>query len=242
MVTNDKVLGQPIGGLDLLHRHDCVISRLTRAGIELVPSPSLKLQFGDICTVIGEPANLKAAGRTLGNREQALQQAQILPIFLGIALGVLVGSIPVAFPGMPAPVKLGLAGGPLIAALVLSRIGHIGPFVWFMPPSANHALREIGIVLFLGIVGLKAGEHFVDILTEGDGLLWLVYGAMITIIPLLLVGFVARLVLKMNYLTLCGLLAGGMTDPPGTGLRQWNSPIGGSLSGLCHGLPAGDVP
>jgi putative transport protein len=228
VVTNDKVLGQPIGAVDLLHRHGCVISRITRAGVELMPSASLKLQFGDICTVIGEPANLKAAGRLLGDREQALQQAQILPIFLGIALGVLLGSIPVAFPGMPAPVKLGLAGGPLIAAIVLSRIGHIGPFVWFMPPSANHVLREIGIVLFLGIVGLKAGEHFIQLITEGDGLVWLGYGALITIIPLLVTAFVARLALKMNYLTLCGLLAGGMTDPPAlafaNGIRPSEAP------------------
>lgn len=228
VVTADGVLGKPIGTLDLLHRHDCVISRITRAGIELSPSPSLKLQFGDICTVIGEPENLKAAARVLGNREQALQQAQILPIFLGIALGVLLGSVPLALPGMPAPVKLGLAGGPLIVAIVLSRIGHIGPFVWFMPPSANHALREIGIVLFLGIVGLKAGESFVAILTEGDGLLWLGYGALITIIPLMIVAFVARLALKMNYLTLSGLLAGAMTDPPAlafaNGIRPSEAP------------------
>lgn len=214
VVTSDKVLGHAIGGLDLLHRHDVVISRVNRAGVELTPSPGLKLEFGDICTVIGTPQNLAAAAAVLGNRAQALQQAQILPIFLGIALGVLLGSIPFAFPGMPAPVKLGLAGGPLIAAIVLARIGHIGPFVWFMPPSANHALREIGIVLFLGIVGLKAGESFVALLTEGDGLKWLLWGALITIVPLLIVGFAARLFLRMNYLTLCGLLAGGMTDPP----------------------------
>lgn len=228
VVTAGGVLGRSIGGLDLLRRHDCVISRITRSGVELSPSPSLKLQFGDICTVIGEPENLKAAARVLGDREQALQQAQILPIFLGIALGVLLGSIPIAFPGMPAPVKLGLAGGPLIAAIVLSRIGHIGPFVWFMPPSANHALREIGIVLFLGIVGLKAGESFVAILTEGDGLLWLGYGVLITLIPLLIVGFAARLLLGMNYLTLSGLLAGGMTDPPAlafaNGIRPSEAP------------------
>ncbi len=214
VVTNSAVLGHPIAGLDLLHRHDVVISRVTRAGVELTPSPSLKLEFGDICTVIGHPDSLRSAASVLGNREQALQQAQIIPIFLGIGLGVLLGALPLAFPGMPAPVKLGLAGGPLIAAIVLSRIGHIGPFVWFMPPSANHALREIGIVLFLGIVGLKAGESFVSILTNGDGLWWLGYGVLITLIPLLVVGFAARLLLGMNYLTLCGLLAGGMTDPP----------------------------
>jgi len=214
VVTRSSVLGKTIGDLDVLQRYDVVISRVTRTGVELPPSAKLRLQFGDICTVIGQPGNLDAAARVFGNREQALQQAQILPIFLGIALGVLLGSIPLMVPGMPAPVKLGLAGGPLLAAILLARLGHLGPFVWFMPPSANHALREIGIVLFLGIVGLKAGESFVAILTEGDGLSWLLYGAIITLVPLLIVGFVARLALRMNYLTLCGLLAGGMTDPP----------------------------
>ncbi|MBB4266528.1 putative transporter [Roseospira visakhapatnamensis] len=214
VVTRSSILGKTIGDLDVLQRYDAVISRVTRAGIELTPSAKLRLQFGDICTVIGQPANLDGVARVLGDREQALLQAQILPIFLGIALGVLLGSIPLMVPGMPAPVKLGLAGGPLLAAILLARLGHLGPFVWFMPPSANHILREIGIVLFLGIVGLKAGESFVAILTEGDGLSWLLYGAIITLVPLLIVGFFARLVMRMNYLTLCGLLAGGMTDPP----------------------------
>ncbi|WP_414832425.1 putative transporter [Afifella sp. YEN Y35] len=214
VVTNSNVFGASLGSLDLLHRHDVVISRVTRSGIELAPHDGLRLQFGDICTVIGHPENLDKAAQVLGNRSQALEQVQILPIFLGIALGVLFGSIPVAFPGMPAPVKLGLAGGPLVVAIILSRLGHIGPLVWFMPSSANHALREIGIVLFLGIVGLKAGESFVSILVEGDGLVWLLYGALITIIPLLIIGFIGRLVVRLNYLTLCGLLAGSMTDPP----------------------------
>ncbi|SDE37338.1 putative transporter [Rhodospira trueperi] len=214
VVTHSAVLGKTIGDLDVLHRYDAVISRVTRAGIELTPSAKLRLQFGDICTVIGHPSNLDTVAKVLGDREQALAQAQILPIFLGIALGVVLGSIPLMVPGMPAPVKLGLAGGPLLAAILLARLGHLGPFVWFMPPAANHALREIGIVLFLGIVGLKAGESFVSILTDGDGLSWLLYGAVITAVPLLIVGFVARLALRMNYLTLCGLLAGGMTDPP----------------------------
>ncbi|MCA8933677.1 MAG: putative transporter, partial [Rhodospirillaceae bacterium] len=168
VVTNSAVLGRTIGDLDLLHHHDTVISRITRTGVELTPTARLHLQFGDICTVIGQPASLDAVAALLGNRDKALQEAQILPIFLGIALGVLLGSIPLAVPGMPAPLKLGLAGGPLLAAILLARLGHLGPFVWFMPPTANHVLREIGIVLFLGIVGLKAGDSFIAILTEGD--------------------------------------------------------------------------
>ncbi|MGC2853859.1 putative transporter [Novispirillum sp. DQ9] len=214
VVTNSRILGRSVGLLDLHKTHDVVISRVNRAGVELVPSSSLHLQFGDILTVIGAPDDLRRAAQLLGNSEKMLQQAQILPIFLGIALGVLVGSIPIALPGLPAPVKLGLAGGPLVVALVLSRLGHVGPLVWFMPPSANHALREIGIVLFLAVVGLNAGPVFFDVLLNGDGLQWMAWAALITLVPLIIVGVYARLVRRQNYLTLCGLLAGSMTDPP----------------------------
>ncbi|GAB3448307.1 putative transporter [Insolitispirillum peregrinum] len=214
VVTNSHVLGKSVGELDLLTRYDVVISRLVRSGIELVPGPHLHLQFGDILTVIGSPPNIKHVTGVLGNSEKLLQQAQIMPIFIGIALGVLLGSIPLAIPGMPAALKLGLAGGPLLAALILSRIGHLGPLVWFMPPSANHALREIGIVLFLAVVGLNSGEHFVEVLVHGEGLHWMMWAALITLIPLLVVGLCARLFGKQNYLTICGLLAGSMTDPP----------------------------
>lgn len=212
--TNSRILGRTVGQIDLHKTHDVVISRVVRAGVELVPSAALHLQFGDILTVIGAPDDVRRVAQVVGNSEKLLQQAQILPIFLGIALGVLVGSIPIALPGLPAPVKLGLAGGPLVVALVLSRIGHLGPMVWFMPPSANHALRDIGIVLFLAVVGLNAGPVFFDVLLNGDGLEWMGWAALITLGPLLVVGFYARLVARQNYLTVCGLLAGSMTDPP----------------------------
>ena len=127
---------------------------------------------------------------------------------------MLLGSIPLAIPGMPAPLKLGLAGGPLIAAIVLARIGHVGPLVWFMPPVANTALRELGIVLFLAVVGFRSGDQFADTLIYGDGLSWMACGALITIIPLTVVALIGHLFMRMNYLSLCGLLAGGMTDPP----------------------------
>lgn len=214
VVTNTRLLGKSLAALNLLGGHDVVISRVNRAGVELVPTAALHLQFGDILTVIGAPANIRRAAKALGNSDKVLQQAQIMPIFIGIALGVLLGAIPFAVPGMPAPVKLGLAGGPLVVALVLSRLGHIGPLVWFMPPSANHALREIGIVLFLAVVGLKSGEHFFPVLLEGDGLRWMAWAALITLLPLVTVGLYARLVARRNYLTVCGLLAGSMTDPP----------------------------
>ena len=214
VVTNEKVLGKKIRDLHVKQRYDVVISRLNRAGVELVASSSASLQFGDILNLVGRPEAIDAVAAELGNAQQKLQQVQMLPVFIGIGLGVLLGSIPVFIPGFPAALKLGLAGGPLIMALILGRIGSIGKLYWFMPPSANLALRELGIVLFLAVVGLKSGGDFVATLTQGDGLSWIAYGIFITAIPLLTVGILARMLAKMNYLTLCGMLAGSMTDPP----------------------------
>lgn len=210
VVTNEKVLGKKIRDLHVKQRYDVVISRLNRAGVELVASSSASLQFGDILNLVGRPEAIDAVAAELGNAQQKLQQVQMLPVFIGIGLGVLLGSIPLFIPGFPAALKLGLAGGPLI----LGRIGSIGKLYWFMPPSANLALRELGIVLFLAVVGLKSGGDFVATLTQGDGLSWIAYGIFITAIPLLTVGILARMLANMNYLTLCGMLAGSMTDPP----------------------------
>ena len=214
VVTNEKVLGKKIRDLHVKQRYDVVISRLNRAGVELVASSSASLQFGDILNLVGRPEAIDAVAAELGNAQQKLQQVQMLPVFIGIGLGVLLGSIPLFIPGFPAALKLGLAGGPLIMALILGRIGSIGKLYWFMPPSANLALRELGIVLSLAVVGLKSGGDFVATLTQGDGLSWIAYGIFITAIPLLTVGVLARMLAKMNYLTLCGMLAGSMTDPP----------------------------
>ena len=214
VVTNEKVLGKKIRDLHVKQRYDVVISRLNRAGVELVASSSASLQFGDILNLVGRPEAIDAVAAELGNAQQKLQQVQMLPVFIGIGLGVLLGSIPLFIPGFPAALKLGLAGGPLIMALILGRIGSIGKLYWFMPPSANLALRELGIVLFLAVVGLKSGGDFVATLTQGDGLSWIAYGIFITAIPLLTVGILARMLAKMNYMTLCGMLAGSMTDPP----------------------------
>lgn len=214
VVTNEKVLGKKIRDLHFKQRYDVVISRLNRAGVELVASSHASLQFGDILNLVGRPQAIDAVANELGNAQQKLQQVQMLPVFIGIGLGVLLGSIPLFIPGFPAALKLGLAGGPLIMALILGRIGSIGKLYWFMPPSANLALRELGIVLFLAVVGLKSGGDFVDTLLHGEGLSWIAYGIFITAIPLLTVGILARILAKMNYLTLCGMLAGSMTDPP----------------------------
>ncbi|WP_434360578.1 putative transporter [Parasalinivibrio latis] len=214
VVTNEQVLGKKLKHLDLKQRYDVVVSRLNRAGVELVPTGESNLQFGDILNLVGRPDAIEAVIAIVGNAKQKLLHVQMLPVFVGIGLGVLVGSIPFYIPGFPAALKLGLAGGPLVVALILARIGSIGRMYWFMPPSANLALREIGIVLFLAVVGLKSGGGFFDILVDGDGLSWMGYGVLITSIPLLVVAALGRIVGKLNYLTMCGLLAGSMTDPP----------------------------
>ncbi len=214
VVTNEKVLGKKIRDLHLKQKYDVVISRLNRAGIELVASSNASLQFGDILNLVGRPESIEAVAAEVGNAQQKLQQVQMLPVFIGIGLGVLLGSIPLFIPGFPVALRLGLAGGPLIMAIILGRIGSIGKLYWFMPPSANLALRELGIVLFLAVVGLKSGGDFVSTLLHGDGVSWIGYGILITGIPLLVTALLARLLTKMNYLTLCGMLAGSMTDPP----------------------------
>lgn len=214
VVTNEKVLGKKIRDLQAKERYDVVISRLNRAGVELVASPAASLQFGDILNLVGRQASIDAVANMVGNAQQKLQQVQMLPVFIGIGLGVLLGTIPLYVPGFPVALKLGLAGGPLIMALILGRIGCVGKLYWFMPLSANLALRELGIVLFLAVVGLKSGGDFIHTLTEGEGISWIGYGMVITAVPLVTMGVLARLLVKMNYLTLCGMLAGSMTDPP----------------------------
>ncbi|EEW0714199.1 putative transporter [Escherichia coli] len=230
VVTNENVLGKRIRDLHFKERYDVVISRLNRAGVELVASGDISLQFGDILNLVGRPSAIDAVANVLGNAQQKLQQVQMLPVFIGIGLGVLLGSIPVFVPGFPVALKLGLAGGPLIMALILGRIGSIGKLYWFMPPSANLALRELGIVLFLSVVGLKSGGDFVNTLVNGEGLSWIGYGALITAVPLITVGILARMLAKMNYLTMCGMLAGSMTDPPALAFANNLHPTSGAAA------------
>ncbi len=230
VVTHDKVLGRKIRELNLKQNYDVVISRLNRAGVELVASNNATLQFGDILNLVGRKTAIDAVADIVGNAQQKLQQVQMLPVFIGIGLGVLVGSVPLFIPGFPVALRLGLAGGPLVVALILGRIGGIGKLYWFMPPSANLALRELGIVLFLSVVGLKSGGDFFDTLLYGDGIWWVAYGACITIIPLLIVGVLARTVGKINYLTLCGMLAGSMTDPPALAFANGLHPTSGAAA------------
>ena len=214
LVTRRTSLGKSVDELDLGRRYGVNVTRIARGDQQFTPTSSLRLQFADTVTLVGPEAQLAQAEAVLGNSPKELNQPNLVAVFVGILLGVLLGTMPLFVPGLPAPVKLGLAGGPLIVAILLGRLGHWGPLVWYMPPNANYMLREIGIALFLAAVGLKSGDSFWPLLSEGDGLRWMLAGAVVTVVPLLLVAFAARAIWKLNYVQLCGLLAGSMTDPP----------------------------
>lgn len=224
LVTRRQVLGKSIPQLGWAARYGVVVTRVVRAGIELSPRSRMKLQFGDTLRAIGGEEVLAQAAEEAGDSSEALEHPSMLTLFIGIALGVALGSLPIALPGMPAPIKLGLAGGPLLVAIILSSIGRIGPLVWYLPNSANAALRGFGIALFLACVGLKAGASFVPTLINGGGLAWMGWAVLITIVPLAIVAVAARLWLKMGFPSLCGLLAGGMTDPPALTFAQSMTP------------------
>jgi putative transport protein len=214
VVTNQEVLGQTVAELALDSRCGAVISRLTRADIELTAVPGARLQFGDMVQVVGEEESLKHAEKLLGNSVKELNETHFIPLFIGILLGIALGTMPIAFPGLPQSVRLGLAGGPLIVALVLGRFGRIGRLVCHMPVNANLAFREFGIALFFAAVGLAAGPKFFASVFSSNGLVWLGAGLCVTIFPLLFAALFARGVLKMNFTVLSGLLAGSVTDPP----------------------------
>jgi putative transport protein len=214
VVTRKEVLGKTVAELALDARCGAVVSRVTRADIELTAVPGLQLQFGDMLQLVGDEESLQRAAQLLGNSVKELNETHFIPLFIGIFLGIVVGTVPIAFPGLPQPVRLGLAGGPLIVALVLGRVGRIGRLVCHMPVNANLAFREFGIALFFAAVGLAAGPKFFASVFSANGLLWLGAGLCVTILPLLLAGLIARGVMKMNFTALSGLLAGSVTDPP----------------------------
>ncbi|MDY0058283.1 MAG: putative transporter [Myxococcota bacterium] len=215
VVTRAAALGRTLAELQLPQRYAVTVTRVFRAGVEFTPTGSLPLQFGDRLLCVGEEQALDVVARQeLGNAVELLQQPQLAPVFIGLALGVLLGSVPVALPGVPVPVKLGLAGGPLVVAIVLSRLGHLGRLVWYMPLGANLMMRELGIALFLACVGLRAGDQFVATLTHGDGLSWMAWATAVTLVPVLVVALFARLKLRLPFPTLCGLLSASMTNVP----------------------------
>ena len=214
VVTDRDVLGRTVGTLDLDDRFGVVVTRVRRAGVEMAAVPGLALEFGDQVLVVGQAADIDRAADALGNSLKELDETHFIPFFLGIALGIALGTLPIPLPGLPQPLRLGLAGGPLIVALLLGRVGRIRRQVWHMPANTNLAFREFGIALFFAAVGLNAGASFFATVFSETGLEWLVAGAVLTVAPLLLVGVFARLVWKLNFIDLSGLIAGSMTDPP----------------------------
>ena len=214
VVTKPELNGKHIGDLHIRENYHVTITRVVRAGIELVATYELRLQMGDVVVVVGRANDLDQVSTILGNSVKRLDRPNLLPIFIGMFLGAVFGSIPIAIPGIPMPVKLGLAGGPLIVAILLAKYGPKFKMVTFTTNSANMMIREIGISLFLAAVGLGAGENFVSTLTNEGGYWWILFGFIITVMPLLIVGIIARKAMKMDYFSLMGLMSGAMTDPP----------------------------
>lgn len=214
LITKPELNGKRLGDLKLRKLYGINITRINRAGVDLVAKPNLTLQVGDRVNVVGTETAVSNVEKVLGNSMKRLNEPNLITIFVGIALGIILGSIPFSFPGIPQPVKLGLAGGPLIVAILISRFGYHYKLITYTTQSANLMLREIGIAMFLACVGLSAGEGFVDTIVNDGGVAWIGYGFIITVVPLLVIGCVARYFFKVNYFTLMGLIAGSTTDPP----------------------------
>ena len=214
LITKPELNGKSLSQLKIRNNFGACITRINRSGVDLVATPHLQLQMGDRVTIVGSELAVSHAEKVLGNSMKRLNEPNLITIFIGIALGIVLGSIPITFPGIPQPVKLGLAGGPLIVAILISRFGYRYKLVTYTTQSANLMLREIGITLFLACVGISAGDGFVDTIVNNGGFAWIGYGFIITTVPLLIIGCVGRYFYKINYFTLMGLIAGSTTDPP----------------------------
>jgi len=214
VVTFKSATHRRLGDMPELFQEDCTITRFSRSGIEFIVDSGTIFHIGDLVTIVGSEESIAAMEKVLGNSLKRLDSPELAPIFIGIVLGIIFGSIPFVIPGIPIPVKLGLAGGPLIVALLLSQFGNILYLNNYTTYSANLMLREIGIVFFLTSVGLISGKHFAEVISSGKGLVWMEMGAAITFLPLFLVGLLAKYVFRKTYFEVCGLLAGASTDPP----------------------------
>lgn len=214
LITKPELNGKRLGQLKLRKLYGTNITRINRAGVDLVAKPGLTLQVGDRVNVVGTETAVSNVEKVLGNSMKRLNEPNLITIFVGIALGIVLGSIPISFPGIPQPVKLGLAGGPLVVAILISRFGYHYKLITYTTQSANLMLREIGITLFLACVGISAGDGFVDTIVNNGGFAWIGYGFIITFVPLMIIGCIGRYFCKVNYFTLMGLIAGSTTDPP----------------------------
>ena len=214
VITRPSINGKTLGQMHFSSAYGVNVTRITRHGMDLFASSNLSLQVGDRIMVVGPEGAVNRVASVMGNSVKRLNAPNIATIFVGIFVGILFGSIPVAFPGIPVPIKLGIAGGPLIIAILIGRFGYKAHLVTYTTTSANMMLREIGLVLFLASVGIKAGDGFVETIVQGDGIKYVYTGFLITIIPILIVGTIARLKYKLNYFTIMGMIAGTYTDPP----------------------------
>ncbi len=214
VVTNSSMNGKTLGKMHFSSVYGVTVTRISRQGMDLFASRNYRFQVGDKILVVGPEDNVNRISELMGNSVKRLDTPNIATIFIGIIIGILFGSIPFAIPGMPVPLKLGIAGGPLIIAILIGRFGHRMKLNTYTTTSANMMLREIGLVLFLASVGVKAGAHFWETVAQGDGLMYVFTGFLITIIPILIVGVIARLKFKFNYFTIMGMIAGTYTDPP----------------------------
>lgn len=214
LVTKSEINGKTLAKMHFSSVYDVNVTRVTRHGMDLFASSDLALQVGDRIMVVGDETSVNRVASLVGNAIKRLDHPNIATIFIGIMIGILFGSIPFAIPGIPVPLKLGIAGGPLIIAILIGRFGYKVHLVTYTTTSANLMLREVGLVLFLSSVGIKAGANFVNTVVAGDGLLYVLCGFLITVIPILIIGTIARLRYKFNYFTIMGMIAGSYTDPP----------------------------
>ena len=223
VVTQPKMNGKTFGQLHFSSVYGVNVTRISRSGMNLFADRNLRMQIGDKIVVVGPEDAVDRVANLMGNSVRRLDHPNLVTIFVGILVGIIFGSIPFAFPGVPTPVKLGLAGGPLIVAILIGRFGYKFHLVTYVSTSANFMLREFGLALFLASVGIKAGEHFVETVVAGDGLTYVWTGFLITVLPILIIGVIARLKYKLNYFTIMGLIAGSTTDPPALAFANQSS-------------------
>lgn len=230
IVTEDRATGRSPVQLQLTLKFGCTITRIERGGLEFVATDELELLIGDIITAVGSEDDLNRLGAWLGNSEKSLDKPRLQPLLLGILIGTLVGVVLIPLPGLPAPVKLGLAGGPMLVAILLCQLGRLGPFQFYVNHGALHFMKEFGITLFMACVGLKSGDVFFDIALSQTGLQWIACGAIITLVPIATMAFCLRSFFKANYAALCGVLSGATTNPPV--LVFSNAAVGSELPGV----------
>ena len=232
VITQNELNGRKIGSIRLHEGYKVNVTRVYRAGVELLASPNLSLQLGDRLTVVGREEDVDRLGKRMGNSYKRLDHPNLFTMFIGIFLGIIVGSIPISLPGMSVPMKLGLAGGPLIVAILIGRYGYKLKLVTYTTTATSLMLRELGLCLFLASVGLAAGGRFVETILSANGATWVLYGFLITIIPLIIAVIVARGKMHLNYCTIMGLVAGATTDPPALGYA--NNTVGNDAPSVAY--------